>query len=121
MSSSGSAGSPAPVPELYLRVERRIPALARELLTQFIVEIPVYGRLPREQVEGEITAITENNLRIFFRGLRESRDPDEADLAELRASAARRAEERVPLDAVLTAYHVGARIGWQAMVDEASP
>src|SRR5207248_3272433 len=34
--------------------------------------------------------------------------------------AARRAEERVPLDAVLTAYHVGARIGWQALVDNAT-
>ena len=39
----------------------------------------------------------------------------------MRTSAARRAEERVPLDAVLVAYHVGGRIGWHALVDEAHP
>jgi sugar diacid utilization regulator len=44
-----------------------------------------------------------------------------AELAEVRLSAARRAEERVPLDAVLTAYHVGARIGWLALVEGAQP
>jgi hypothetical protein len=91
------------------------------MIDAFVSDIPLYARLPREQLTGEITHITENNLRIFFRILREARSPNADELAELRTSAARRAEERVPLEAVLTAYHVGARMGWRALVEEAGP
>lgn len=95
--------------------------LARTMIDTFVAEIPLYALLPREQLQGEITAITENNLRVFFRTLREHRPPTDDELADIRSSAARRAEERVPLDAVLTAYHVGARIGWRALVAAAGP
>ena len=106
---------------LYVRVERQVSRLARDIVGTLVKEIPVYGQLPREQLDGEVARITEDNLRIFFRGLRESRAPSDDELAALRASAVRRAEERVPLDAVLTAYHVGARLGWRALVNEATP
>lgn len=106
---------------LYERVERRIPALARQMIEAFVAEIPLYAALPREQLEGEILAITHENLRLFFSSLREGRTLTDDELAEIRASAARRAEERVPLDAVLTAYHVGGRLGWEALVADASP
>src|SRR4051812_9474582 len=105
---------------LYLRVEREVPRLARRMIDTFVAEIPLYALLPREQLEGEILAITDANLRLFFTTLRESRPLAPAELAEVRTSAARRAEERVPLDAVLSAYHVGGRIGWQALVDAAT-
>jgi hypothetical protein len=105
---------------LYRRVERQVPRLARRMIDTFVEEIPLYGLLPREQLEGEILAITEANLRLFFTTLRESRRLTGEELAEVRTSAARRAEERVPLDAVLSAYHVGGRIGWQALVDGAT-
>src|ERR687890_648174 len=72
----------------------------------FVGEIPLYAMLPREQLEGEILAITTANLRLFFSTLREGRPLAPEELAEIRMSAARRAEERVPLEAVLTAYHV---------------
>jgi hypothetical protein len=106
---------------LYRRVEREVPRLARRMIDTFVAEIPLYGVLPREQLEGEILAITEANLRLFFTTLRESRRLDDDELAEVRTSAARRAEERVPLDAVLSAYHVGGRLGWQALVEGARP
>ena len=95
--------------------------LARRMLAAFIEQIPLYGHLPREQLEGEILDILRHNLRIFFAFLQDGRPPGDADLSAIRASAARRAEERIPLDAVLTAYHVGAVIGWQALRDEAQP
>ena len=98
-----------------------MPKLARRMIERFVEEIPLYRLLPREQLEGEILAITTANLRLFFAGLREARLLTTDELAEVRLSAARRAEERVPLDAVLTAYHVGGRIGWQALVDDARP
>ena len=103
------------------RVERRIDGLARQMVETFVEEVPIYRQLPREQLQGEILDISRRNLRLFFRCLREQRRPTDEELSEPRASAARRAEERVPLDSVLTAYHVGGRIGWRAMVDEAKP
>ena len=106
---------------LYVRVERTVPRLARRMIDTFVEEIPLYSLLPREQLEGEILAITEANLRMFFSALRSGLSLSAEVLADIRLSAARRAEERVPLDAVLTAYHVGARIGWQALVDAAEP
>jgi hypothetical protein len=106
---------------LYQRVERTVSRLARRMIDTFIAEIPLYAMLPREQLDGEILTITERNLQLFFTALRtgEALDPDV--LTEIRLSAARRAEERVPLDAVLTAYHVGARLGWEAIVEAATP
>jgi hypothetical protein len=91
------------------------------MLDAFIEQIPLYGHLPREQLEGEILDILRHNLRIFFTFLQDGLDPAEHELATIRASAARRAEERIPLEAVLTAYHLGALIGWNALREEARP
>jgi hypothetical protein len=101
------------------RVERRLETIARRMVEAFLEEVPIYRMLPREQLDGEILAISRQNLRLFFRCVREGRRPTDAELDEPRASAARRAEEGVPLEAVLSAYHVGGRVGWQAMVEEA--
>lgn len=106
---------------LASRVERRIDGLAREMVASFVEQVPIYARLPREQLDGEILDISRANLRVFFRCLREDRLPGDDELAEPRASAARRAEERVPLESVLTAYHIGGRVGWRALVAEATP
>jgi len=107
--------------DLYERVRRRVPVLARRMVEAFLDEVPFYRRLPREQLDGEITEICADNLRVFFATLAEDRLPTDAELAEPRGSAARRAQERVPLDAVLTAYHVGGRIGWGELCAEARP
>ncbi|MDT7570620.1 MAG: hypothetical protein QOE05_794 [Actinomycetota bacterium] len=91
------------------------------MITTFLDEVPFYRQLPVEQLEGEILEICVNNLQVFFTTLTEARLPTEEELAEPRSSAARRAQERIPLDAVLTAYHVGGRVGWAALVAEAKP
>ena len=104
---------------LYARVQARLPSLARRMIQTFLDELPIYRLLPREQLDGEVTRIAEENLRVFFATLMEDRSPTLEELAEPRASAARRAQERVPLDAVLAAYHIGGRIGWAELVAEA--
>src|SRR5688572_14746874 len=113
--------SPETDSPLYARVQRRMPAMAKRMLETFQREIPLYRLLPREQLEGEVFEICLENLRVFFGCLREGRLPTEEELAEPGASAARRAEERVPLAAVLEAYHIGGRIGWQTLVEHAEP
>jgi hypothetical protein len=106
---------------LFTRVERDIPKLTRRMIDRFVAEIPLYSMLPREQLDGEIAAITALNLRLFFASLRAGGPIPDEELVDIRSSAARRAEERVPLDAVLAAYHIGGRIGWEALVDAAEP
>ncbi len=106
---------------LYERVRQRQPVLARRMIGAFVEEIPLYALLPREQLEGEVLAICADNLRTFFATLVEGRPPTEQELEEPRASAARRAQERVPLAAVLAAYHLGGRLGWQELVAQARP
>jgi hypothetical protein len=119
--AAAAPGPPAVTRSLYERVERTVPRLAQRMIDTFVAEIPLYAHLPREQLEGEILAITEANLRLFFGMLKTSEPLAPETLSDVRLSAARRAEERVPLDAVLTAYHVGARLGWEALVEEAQP
>lgn len=106
---------------LYRRLERQVPRLARAMLQRFVADIPLYGLLPQEQLDGEILEITDRNLRLFFSMLRDRRQLRDEELQEVVDSAARRAEERVALGAVLAAYHLGARFGWEAMVAEARP
>lgn len=104
---------------LSKRVERHADQLARRMLAELIRQIPLYSHLPQEQLQGEILDILRYNLDVFFRMLRDGGKPSMDDLLEVRASAARRAEERIPLEAVLTAYHVGALVAWQALCEEA--
>ena len=119
MAGAGAAVTARKEPGLYRRVERRVPELARALIEVFLEEIPRYDLLPQEQREGELTAGVEDNLHIFFRSLREERPPTDEELAGPRAAARRRAEERVPLEAVLSAYHVGAHRAGEMLVDAA--
>lgn len=106
---------------LYARVEQRLPKLAQQMIARFLDEIPLYRMLPREQLDEEIFTIVLNNLRMFFHALRSGAPITDTDLADTTTSAARRAQERVPLDAVLAAYHIGGRVGWEALVEEAQP
>ncbi|MGH9077231.1 MAG: PucR family transcriptional regulator [Acidimicrobiales bacterium] len=110
-----------PERDLYLRVEQCLPALTRRILAALQTEIPLYAQLPREQLLGEITDVVVDNLRVFFRTLREGRAPTAGELAHAGQSAARRAQERIPLDAVLRAYHVGGQLGWEALQENAAP
>ncbi|MCS7476436.1 PucR family transcriptional regulator [Umezawaea endophytica] len=96
-------------------------SIARDLVARFVAEIPLYQALPREELDGDITRITATNLRIVERVLRTGVPPTEADLGDLAVSAARRAAEGVPLGAVLTAYSIGIRAMWHALLDDASP
>jgi DNA-binding PucR family transcriptional regulator len=89
------------------------------MVDTFVAELPVYAHLPREQLDGEIADICRRNLAAFADHLRRDGPPSPALLDEVRASATRRADEGVPLDAVLAAYHIGARVLWDAIGDQA--
>jgi len=95
------------------RITTRLPQLVAVILTRLMAEVPLYSRLPAEELHGEVAAIIDHNIRVFGDLLRERRPAVPSELDRQRRSARRRAEEGVPLDAVLEAYHLGTIVLWQ--------
>ncbi|MCF2529602.1 PucR family transcriptional regulator [Yinghuangia soli] len=102
-------------------LEGRAARLTGRVVRRIVDELPVYRLLPREEVHGEIAEIIDHNLRILAHVLSERREATPDELAMQRLSAARRAEEGVPLDAVLGAYHVGMLAAWEEVSADARP
>lgn len=91
------------------------------VIARLVDELPVYRALPREEVHGEISEIVHRNIELFATLVFERRAARESELAAQRHSAARRAEEGVPLDAVLHAYHVGIGMASKELFADAGP
>ena len=94
---------------VHERLNQEEPELIARVLARIQTEVADYRRLPVEELAGDIARITQQAVRAFARSLREDRELNTAELQQIGASAVRRAEEGFPLEAVLTAYHVGAR------------
>ncbi len=103
------------------RFMRQLPETVRHAVDCFAAEVPYYGMLPREVLDGEITEFTKQNFRIFVRVLLESRPPTEDELAGPILAASRRAQEDIPLAALLAAYNVAARVGIETLRELATP
>src|SRR4051812_22624171 len=104
----------------YLRA--RVPSLTRRVVDRLRDEVPVYAELPQEEVAGDIADIVQHNLRLFADVI-ERRDgqADEHRFSVQCDSAAQRAEEGVPLDAILSAYHLGVEMSWNEITAGARP
>lgn len=99
----------------------RVPALTGRVVARLLADLPVYADLPHEEISGDIADIVQHNLRLFADVVEHRRPATDAELAQQRDSAAQRAEEGVPLDAILTAYQVGTAMCWQETAKGALP
>ncbi|WP_177242449.1 PucR family transcriptional regulator [Amycolatopsis marina] len=106
---------------VHRRLLSRLPELTSSVLDSSLRDVPFYRELPDEEVAGDIARVVEDNLRLVATLVRDRRVPDEAELAVFAESAARRAEEGVPLEMVLHAYHVGAHEAWRVITQDAPP
>lgn len=93
---------------VHKRLLAAAPALAPAVMARLVEQLPAYGALPSEQLRGEITKEVDRGIRAFIQVLRSGELPEEAELARISESSARRADEGVPLEAVVGAYHFGA-------------
>ena len=84
--------------------------LVDDVLRRLVTDIPLYAQLPDEELQGDIRRITERTLRAFSETFRTGVVPTGEALDPLRESATRRAEEGVPLEALLAAYHLGGKV-----------
>ncbi|TQF73693.1 PucR family transcriptional regulator [Rhodococcus spelaei] len=99
----------------------RAADLTARVIARLVDESPVYRALPREEVDGEIAEIVHRNMELFATLVFERRAAYDSELVEQRNSAARRAEEGVPLEAVLHAYHLGIGMSSQDLFAAAQP
>ncbi|MFJ2702486.1 PucR family transcriptional regulator [Streptomyces sp. NPDC087428] len=103
------------------QLRARAPALTACVVARLLSDLPVYAELPHEEIAGDIADIVQHNLRLFADVVEHRRPATDAELAQQRDSAAQRAEEGVPLDAILTAYQVGIAMCWQETARDAGP
>jgi PucR-like helix-turn-helix protein len=103
------------------RLRARVPALTRRVVDRLRAELPVYAQLPHEEVAGDIADVVQRNLRLFADVIERRREAADHEFAAQRDSAAQRAEEGVPLDAILSAYLIGVEMGWNEMAAGATP
>ncbi|SFB63961.1 hypothetical protein SAMN05216266_1396 [Amycolatopsis marina] len=104
---------------LYEALLERLPEMADEVADRLVAEIPLYDKLAAGStgaVTVDIRRVAEQNLRFFVRSFRAGRLPEPGELAEIRSAATLRAAKGVPLEAVIAAYHLGARVAWDAVM-----
>ncbi|WP_086820342.1 CdaR family transcriptional regulator [Allokutzneria sp. NRRL B-24872] len=106
---------------LHERLTEDLPALTELVLAAVTSRIPAYGLLPSEELAGDINRVIAQTLRSFVAMVRTKSLPSAEELAFLRESAARRAEEGIPIDIVLTAYHIGVQVVWESLTPEVRP
>ena len=106
---------------VHERLAGAVPGLVREIVRRLVEEVPFYRLLPDEQIRGEVTEVVDRSVRLLADVVREGRDARDGELTFQRDSAARRAEEDVPLHAVLSAYHLGMTISWAEISAAARP
>ncbi|MED7950118.1 PucR family transcriptional regulator [Streptomyces sp. BE303] len=90
-----------------------VPELVETVVAALLDRVPAYRRLPREQVTGELVQVTERRIRALAQAVRTGLPAPATEFAAVREAAARRAEEGVPLDAVLLAHHLGLEVCWE--------
>ncbi|NEA26633.1 PucR family transcriptional regulator [Actinomadura bangladeshensis] len=99
----------------------RAPRLTGRVVARLLAELPVYAELPQEEVAGDIAGIVQHSLRQFADVLEQRRPAGPEEFGAQRESAALRAEEGVPLDAILAAYQIGAAMAWEELTGGAEP
>jgi hypothetical protein len=109
--------------ELLADIVRRVDTvdIARRMVRIFRAEMAAYRRLPDGALNGQILEMSRRNVDLFFSSVLEDRELDDRELEPFRSSARNRAAEGLPLADLLHAYRIGGRMGWQALVDAATP
>jgi hypothetical protein len=103
------------VSSLCLGMERDISALVKSVVGVIRTELPAYLVVSRSEHEETVS----EQLRGLFAGLATRRLPAAAEADHGRALGRRRAQQGVPVEDVLGAYHVGYREIWNTLLTRA--
>lgn len=115
----GLSGQPIG-PTLAERISCRSAALAKQMVARLSQQVEFYAHLPKEQLDGDILSVCRHNIEVFLRIFEDRSTPAPEELEVIRSSAASRADEGMPLDALLRAYYVGFSLMWDQFQREAA-
>jgi DNA-binding transcriptional ArsR family regulator len=112
------AGVEAQAAALAARLAPQVPALARRVVQRIRAEVPGFDQLPSEVQDMEVAATARAAIRAF---LQHAQGLPGRDTALSRERAVQRAEEGIPLAALVQTYHVGAEVVVDALAEAATP
>lgn len=100
-----------------LRLTERIPEICEQVVRQIIAQEPTYQ--PQGLVAKSLLARSvDSNVRRIMLGLSDAEVSDQRELAAARTTGRQRAQQGVPLEAVLRAYRLADQVVMRAMLEE---
>jgi PucR C-terminal helix-turn-helix domain/GGDEF-like domain len=100
-------------------LDRRREELARAMADAVLAEVPELAAVTDPLLRDEVLEHSREHIGAFIGCVSAGQAPTESQLEFVRARAAKRAAELVPLDALLHSYRIGQREVWRAIVLEA--
>ena len=101
------------------RVEDRIEELGAQLVARYRAELVEYRGLGQNTVENDMLPLAIRNIRNLLESCRTGVPFGPEEIANFRASAARRSYQFVSMESVLHAYRIWGQTVWGAIQDEA--
>ncbi len=98
------------------RLERDADDLAQVMAEAVFREVPVYSRLRTDQLSRTVLGHSVDHVHAVVRTIRTWTLPSNEELAFVRAQAALRASQGLPLNALLHSYRLGHRTVWERLV-----
>lgn len=95
--------------------------LVNGILAELLDKIPAYRALPPEELAGDTARSVKSAIRMCATVMERRRMPTDREMEELLRHIAIRAEEGMPLEAMLSAVQMGSRTGWDLITAEAGP
>ncbi|HET9139952.1 helix-turn-helix domain-containing protein [Actinophytocola sp.] len=105
----------------HQRLAEAASELVPRVLDRVVAELPAYARLPREELRGDIVRIIERGIQSFVHMLRTGAPPSAMLLDALHDDIVQRAEEGIPVEAMLSAHHIGVQVCWEHFSSQARP
>lgn len=87
-----------------------LPGLLDAMLDRFVRELPFYARMPEEALDSDMRTTAKKVLALFIDSLTPDWTPPPEIVPLIAESAARRAEESVPMDEIVGAYHIATQL-----------
>lgn len=118
VSARADARADARAAALAARLVPQVPALARRVVERIRAEVPDFDALPGEVQDVEVAATARSAIRAFLRHA-QGLPGDSSGLSQERA--VQRAEEGIPLAALVQTYLLGAEVVVDALAAAAGP
>ncbi|WEO93137.1 helix-turn-helix domain-containing protein [Streptomyces sp. FXJ1.172] len=104
------------VAQICAHITDDLPAISLEVVRRIRAEIPDYAVVPTEEHRDFVLY----QGRMLFAGIAEQRPPGEEQIAHARELGRRRAEQGLPIELMLGAYHVTFREAWNLILRRAT-